>query len=60
MPPFPGFIQKRRDGENLLFPVPGVGQLSNAKASVDFYDPSRLCFHFFHILFSYCDYQLFS
>ncbi|WP_231360877.1 hypothetical protein, partial [Escherichia coli] len=43
-----------------LFPVPGVGQLSNAKASVDFYDPSKLCFHFFHILFSYCDYQLFS
>ncbi|EBN6853027.1 hypothetical protein DX208_20820 [Salmonella enterica] len=35
-------------------------QDSRGGSSVDFYDPSRLCFHFFHILFSYCDYQLFS
>ena len=29
----PVLLQKRRGGENLLFPVSGVGQLSNAKAS---------------------------
>ncbi|CAG7618784.1 hypothetical protein AMUR21_04794 (plasmid) [Escherichia coli] len=47
-------------GKTCFFPSPGLDKLSNAKASVDFYDPSKLCFHFFHILFSYCDYQLFS
>ena len=33
-PPFPGFYYENAgDGENWLFPVPCVGQLSNAKAS---------------------------
>ena len=35
VPAFSGYYYKNAgDGENLLFPVSGVGQLSNAKASV--------------------------